>query len=326
MIARRASVFAASLIAAAGLGLVGAFAFGAAAHTGELAAQSGSATFVDPTGDGNGAADITTITVGDDPATETVQLTVTANGLHALETEKPKVAVYLDTDENAATGAGSGDGAGAEYVLYYDYETDGWGWDLAHWDGASWQELPHAQTMSFTGGGDTLAWQLARADLGGTSGFNFWVRSGLRGNNSTVGSDVVGGDRAPDGGVRSYDLSSLTPPATTSPEPPPVSPTAVKPHIAAPTTTPRKAVAGKRLTVMFPVTRSDTGAPLTRGKMVCDPSVRGKVIRHSESFRNGTARLTFTIPRTAKGKPLTVKVTINLGSRSATRIATFHVG
>ncbi|HLE98391.1 MAG TPA: hypothetical protein VI540_00740 [Gaiellaceae bacterium] len=99
----------------------------------------------------------------------------------------------------------------------------------------------------------------------------------------------------------------------------------VKPVIGSPTTTPGRAIAGKRLTVSFPVTRSDNGAPLTSGTMVCAPSVRGKVIGHDESFRGGIARLSFTIPRSAQGKLLKVKLTIRLGSQATTRVASFHV-
>ena len=72
-------------------------------------------------------------------------------------------------------------------------------------------------------------------------------------------------------------------------------------------------------------TRSDTGAPLTTGKMVSDPSVAGKVLVHAESFKGGNAKLSFLIPRTAKGKLLKVKVTIKAGAKSATTVATFRV-
>jgi hypothetical protein len=75
----------------------------------------------------------------------------------------------------------------------------------------------------------------------------------------------------------------------------------------------------------FPVTRSDTGQPLTTGTMVGTPFVAGKAIAHSSSFRAGKARVSFVIPASAKGKLLTVKVTIKTGTRSATRVATLRV-
>jgi hypothetical protein len=99
----------------------------------------------------------------------------------------------------------------------------------------------------------------------------------------------------------------------------------IKPVIGGPVTSPAQAQAGKRFVVAFKVTRSDTGKALTTGRMICDPSVAGKVIRHAESFRGGTARLSFVIPTTAQGKLLTVRVTIKAGTQSTTRVATFKV-
>lgn len=97
-----------------------------------------------------------------------------------------------------------------------------------------------------------------------------------------------------------------------------------KPVIGPPLTVPAQAVAGKRFAVSFKVTRSDTGTPLTSGTMICDPSVTGKVIPHAESFRGGTARLSFVIPASAKGM-LKVKVTIKAAGQSATKVASFRI-
>jgi hypothetical protein len=52
---------------------------------------------------------------------------------------------------------------------------------------------------------------------------------------------------------------------------------------------------------------------------------QGRVIVHAESLAKGTARPAFTIPKTAKGKLLKVRVTIKAGGQSATKIATFEV-
>jgi hypothetical protein len=103
------------------------------------------------------------------------------------------------------------------------------------------------------------------------------------------------------------------------------SPTGFKPVIGKPIASPARPVAGKPFTVSFKVTRSDTRTPLLRGTMICDPSVAGKVIRHAESFRAGTARLSFVVPADAQSKLLKVKVTIKAGGKSATRVATFGV-
>lgn len=100
---------------------------------------------------------------------------------------------------------------------------------------------------------------------------------------------------------------------------------AVRPLIAGPAS-PARPLAGRRFVVTFAVTRSDDHRPLTSGRMIGDPSVSGRVIPHVESFVAGRARLAFTIPRTARHRLLTVKLTIRLGGQSATRAVGFLVG
>jgi len=73
------------------------------------------------------------------------------------------------------------------------------------------------------------------------------------------------------------------------------------------------------------VTRSDTGRRLTSGQMACDATHAGRVIRHREQFANGLATLRFTVPKTAKGEFLKVRLTIRLGAQSATRVTSFRI-
>ena len=101
--------------------------------------------------------------------------------------------------------------------------------------------------------------------------------------------------------------------------------TSAKPVIGKPVTVPARPVAGKRFTVSFKVTQGVAGAPVLRGKMICDPSVAGTVIAHAESFKGGTARLSFVVPASAAGKTLKVKVTIKAATGSATKVSTFVV-
>lgn len=100
----------------------------------------------------------------------------------------------------------------------------------------------------------------------------------------------------------------------------------VRPVIGSPAATPARPVAGKRLTLSYPVTRSDSGAPLTRGTMSCNALIKGKSIRHSESFANGSARLSLVVPKTAKGKVLTVRLAVTAeNDLSAVRAAAFRI-
>jgi hypothetical protein len=110
--------------------------------------------------------------------------------------------------------------------------------------------------------------------------------------------------------------------ATTPSPPPPVAPVlpVISPAVVWPSPT-----AGKRATTSFLVIRSDNNNPLSEGTMIAIPSVAGKVITHGQQFKNGVARVSFVVPKTAKGKLLTVKVTITSSGGSATRIATLSV-
>ena len=153
---------------------------------------------------------------------------------------------------------------------------------------------------------ETVRFSFPALALGIHDAFAFRVRSG---DTATGNADNV-----PDfSGALSYFFSKPAPPVV------------AKPVIAKPTTVPKVALAGKRFTVSFKLTRSDTGEPLTAGTMVCEPSVGGKLLRHDEVFEAATARVSLVIPKSAKGKQLKVQVRITLGERSATRVATFRV-
>lgn len=306
-----------ALVAILGLSLAAALGSSAAATRGSAVA-TGPTTFTDPTGDRTGvASDITTVTVGDDYATGTITVAVTAVGFSSMSPDvAPMVKVYLNTDMNPLTGAP--DQLGAEYALATDLSPDGYGWWIQRWDAASAKYVmaPQSPTMNFARTGDTVTWTINKTDISVATAMSFFVWS----STWDASDNQTGEDEAPDAGVWTYALSKAPPPPP-APAPAP----AVKPVIGAPSTTPAKVVAGKRLAVVFPVTRADTGASLTKGTMVCDPSVSGKVLPHSEQFTTGKARLSFTVPRSAKGKAVKVKVTIKLGAQSTTRIATFQV-
>lgn len=297
----RRSRLASGLVVTFMLVLVGLAGFASASSTSVAAAP---ATFTDPAGDANGAADITTIAFSTDPATGMVELSVTATGLLAIDPAKePLVGVYLDIDKNPATGSASG----SEYWAYYWTSPGHWGWDMERWNAAaatpSWEEIPQSATLSFRRSGDTLTWLFSKADIGGSSGFGFHAASGI----SDTNGDIVALDQAPDFGNWTYDLAPVV-----------VKPVFVRAMMSFP-------LAGKRTTFTMEVKRSDTGAPLKTGKLVCDPSVAGKVLPHSEQFKNGVVSLAFVIPKTAKGKLLKVKVTITVNGNSATKVVSFKV-
>jgi hypothetical protein len=97
------------------------------------------------------------------------------------------------------------------------------------------------------------------------------------------------------------------------------------PVIAKPVAAPAQPAAGKPFTVSFKVTRSDNGRPFLRGRMTGDPSIAGRVVQHTESFRAGTARVSLAVPTNAIGKTLRVTVAIRDGATKVTRVATYRI-
>lgn len=308
-------VRAAGVVAVVVFSLAAGLANSGTAATNAQDVTAGSKTFTDGAGDIQGTApDITTIVVGDDPTSGTITVTVTAVGYGSIAADSyPMLKVYLDADKNPVTG--SARQGGAEYVLAAERGPDGSGWWIAHWDGSKYVDAAQSPTMGFTRSGDTMTWTVNKSDIGVTTGMGLFVwTSTWNANDEQTGDDV-----APDDGVWTYDLSVSAPAPLTPPA------AALRAVIGSPKATPARAMAGKRLTVVFPVTRSDTGAALTTGTMICDPSVAGKVLPHSELFKGGQARLSFAVPRSTKGKALKVKVTIKLGTQSTTKIASFRI-
>jgi hypothetical protein len=260
-------------------------------------------SWTDPAGDATGdAPDITGVQISNDTRGQ-ILFSVAVSKL----TPESTLYLFLDTDKNATTGYD-----GEEYALSWESSSDpdNNGWYLEHWNGSSWvhpDQHPTVRGMQTPAG---VEFSINRTDLGNTSGFAFWIGTGR-----WVADAMTGKDIAPDGlAIWTYDL-------TVAPAPVPV----VRPVFGSIRTVPAQPIAGKKFVFTVAVNRSDTGAPLTRGTMVCDPSIAGRTITHAESFTGGKARLAFVVPKTAKGKLLKLKVKIVNGTQSATKIATYKV-
>lgn len=310
---------------------------------------AGSATYTDPAGDTPGAPDVTTVAIDGDPTTSMLTVTVNAPGYSsALPAGLERyVLVWLDTDRNGNTGDPED---GTEWGLGAWTDSTGRWWDVARWDGSDWDSVPQSATMNFTRSGDVLRWTISSSDLAGATGFRFYIHACTW---DPEADEHVALDLAPDRGWWDYDISATTqtPPTTPPATPPATSESKVSLLIGSPSTTPKQAVAGKRFTVTFrvafqeerPFTSIDIGTgetktgwtiswtPVSAGKMVCDPSVAGKTIAHSESLKNGQARLSFVIPKAAKGKVLKVQVKItatepkSAKALAASKVVTFRI-
>jgi hypothetical protein len=276
-----------------------------------LSAAMRDATFTDPAGDPTGGApDLTAVSVTNDVG-GTIQFHVAVTNF----TPESEVVLWLDTDKNLSTGD-----LGFDYQpgLGRSADPNMTGWWLGQYTAGAWAEAAsHSSVVVYSN--ETYAdFRINTSELGGTAGFNFRVDAAR-----FTADAVTGTDPMPDGALQllTYDLTVPTPTPTPTPAPAPV---VVKPVFGTPSMTP-KAKAGTKVIFTLPVNRSDNGQPLTTGKMICDPSVLAVVIKHAESFKGGVARLAFTIPKTAKGKTLKVKVTIVNGKQSATKITTYKV-
>ena len=98
-----------------------------------------------------------------------------------------------------------------------------------------------------------------------------------------------------------------------------------RPVIAKPVASPAQPAAGRPFTASFKVTRSDNGRAFLRGRMTGDPSIAGRVVQHTESFRGGTARVSLVVPASATGKTLRVAVAIKDGATKTSRVATYRI-
>jgi hypothetical protein len=88
-----------------------------------------------------------------------------------------------------------------------------------------------------------------------------------------------------------------------------------------------KLVGGKAFVVTFPVTQAETGGPLKAAgaTVVVHPYLGTTVVPHTESFAAGKVKMTFTAPKTAKGKTVTVRLTVKVGSKQASKAVNLKV-
>jgi hypothetical protein len=266
---------------------------GAALFTGGTAlARSAGQGFSDPGGDANGGPDIRGIAISDTGGILTVKFTVT--NMKVVADSGVKVAEFwmaLDVDKDGKS----------DYYLDVFGDPTGVSWDIENGKEKMVKQTP---TMSFFSSGNLYTFKLSSTDIGGATDFGFYVRSSMK----DATDKWVDADDAPDGGRLSYSLTS------------------VKPVIGPPNTSQAAPVAGKKFVMTFPVTRSDSGARLTSGTLTSALTLGGVALKPVTEFKNGTAMLRFTVPATAKGKLVAVRVAIDFAGRSATNSTSFRVG
>lgn len=286
-----------------GLTLVAALiaALAVSALAGAAGAGPSTITITDATGDATGAPDVTHVGVSGDAASGTMTFTVTATGLAlpAADGSQRSVDLWLNTDRNDQTGSG----AGNEYDLsVWSDSTDPtqWNWDIETYANGDWQEVAQTATMRVGGSGDQYAIQVNKSDLGGATSFDVYATTAV----VDASGNIVGHDVAPDQGSWVYDIAGPTQTLMTL----------ATPVIGKATLVPAKATAGKRLTVSFPVSVLKP-ASLAGAKVVGTASVGGKSVAHTTSLAGGAVKVSFLVPKTAKGK--TAKVTLTVTTPSS---------
>jgi len=179
--------------------LLVALASGTLVASAHAALAEAPVSLADPQGDAVGSApDITTTVVSNDDAGNIRFRINLANQIHLARGSR--VYVYIDADRDPATGSASVQGA--DYMLEVDGSLGAYA--LSRWSEPLWQPVAPAPGRVNDWSGLTIT--LNKLDLGGTSAFNFFVR--------TESESADRADVAPTTGTWTYVLGmggSLTP-------------------------------------------------------------------------------------------------------------------
>jgi hypothetical protein len=209
--------------------------------------------------------------------------------------------ILFDTDRNASTGDD-----GFEYFFTF---LDNQRWVLERWSGADWADSQAPAIVGYTGDGFTLI--VDRADLGGSTAFDFAVATVA---GASTGTPII--DVAPDQNVWTYELPVSPPP------PAPVQPPATAPAKRVVLSgmsalfTSAHPVAGKRFAVKDAVVRVRGGGTVPADRATCKATLGGKPLAGGCAWK---------LPAKSHGKTLRVVVTGVYQGAKATRTYTFKV-
>ncbi len=282
-----------------------------AAASGALSAPSAptavaanSTTFQDSTGENAGAPDITTITVSN---TDAGMLSFRVNIPNRPTLDQGTIIeIWVDSDNKPTTG--SPELAGVDYVMQLVLGEI----NLYRWDGSDFTRRfgdPSAVTLTFNyQGGVTV--RISAAELGNTKKFKFFVdvATGCTVDPVTQALDCASSldDIAPGGaaGLYPYDVK-LTPPTLVV--------KSLKP-------TPAKPTAGLPFTLRLVAARSDTGAVVQNGRVVCIGRLgKARLKAQVQRVLGGAAVCTWSLPAAAKGKAFRGSVTVSFEGLKASQ-------
>lgn len=280
-----------------------AFPFVTAASASPAAATANTATFQDSTGEAPDAPDITTVVVSN---TDAGQISFRINGPGRLA-EGMLVDVLIDADNNPATGT-------PEIGLDYAIQLFRGSADLFRWDGTNFTRRsndPPQTTLTFS----ELTIRINAAELGNTARFGFaaGVTTGIRTDSSGEPDfSQVKEDFAPDPGHGLWNYNVRIAP--------------LRLLARSFSLTPRRPLAGRTLTARLVAARSDTGAVLTGGRVVCTARVGGARIAGRGRFVGREARCAWRLPSSARGKRITGSIAVVFEGRRVSRSFAGTVG
>jgi hypothetical protein len=269
-----------------------AFAFAAAALALIGAGASGaSGKYTDPSGDSRGGPDITNVEVFSAPNGQ-ILFRVSVTGIQPGS----DTLSFLEIDADANPLTGDLASLGSEYSLVLDERERAYG--FGRWTGSAWDWDAPSSTVQVTAASGMFLVSVNASELGGTRSFNFWVRS-------ILGEFAAGTyDDAPDDDAFNYTLAAGGPEI----------------REVAVTATPSAPRAGRRFSVIatsvtLPV--GTAGSPAKPESSTCTARLGTRALRGS-----GAGGCTFAIPKRAKGKRLTVTLTVTYqgASKSVTRV------
>jgi len=260
-----------------------------------LVPSAASGTYTDPASDSGSAGDITSVTVAGDKGTGQLVFRITGTNIASSATNP----LFLDIDSDANPLSGNISDNGSDYLFYVDGDS----YFFAHWNGSSWVQTPDL-SVQVSGNTSQILISVNRSELGNPADLNFSAM--------TVNTTDFAFDQAPNDGAFNYSLEANGPQidsvdVQTTPS---AGPNAGKKFVIVPT--------GLKL----PADGRTNTSPILPESYSCTANLGAKKLAGS-----GTGGCTIAVPKKkARGKKLTVQLTVNYEGATKVVPLTFKVG
>jgi hypothetical protein len=288
------------------LALVGGAGLPAAATASPAASLANRATFEDSRAEIPNAPDISNVVVANNDAG---RITFTINGIGDRLVEGMLIGIDIDSDNNPATGTQDELSRGADYAI----ELVQGNANLFRWDGTSFTRRsndPPQSTLVF----NNLSVSINAAELGATQRFSFGIvvvtgiRTDPQGNPDFSNAQF---DAAPDIGHGFWNYTVRVAPLRL---------------LARSFSVTRPARAGRSFTARMTAARSDTGAVVSGGRVVCTARIGGRRIAGRGRFVGREARCVWRLPGNARGSRISGSIAVVFEGRRVSRSFSAPIG